>query len=211
MKTQILLYEDNKELRESLSVFISFSEELELLGAFENCAKVRNHLEKYDPDIILMDIDMPIMNGIDGLKIIREVDEQLPVLMLTVFEDNQHILTAIQNGATGYLLKQHLSTDLQPAIANALDGGAPMSPVVAKLVLSHIRVQKQKNEKEYHLTLREKEILQSLTDGNSFKMIAGHLGITTQTVNSHIKNIYEKLGVHSQAEAVSKTFRERLI
>lgn len=210
MKTKILLYEDNEELRKSLSYLIDFTEGLELLDAFENCKDIAKHLDQYDPDVVLMDIDMPVVNGIEGLKIIRKVDSQLPVIMLTIFEDNEHILTAIKEGATGYLLKQFITSQLVGAIQEALEGGAPMSPIVARLVLQHISG-KQQEAKKYGLTQREKEILQSLTDGNSCKMIAANYGITSSTVATHIKKIYEKLDVHSQAEAVSKTLREQII
>ncbi len=209
MKTKVLLYEDNKELRESLMAYIRFSENLEFLVAFENCEKVEKHLKTYQPDIVLMDIDMPIMNGIEGLKIIRKIDPEIPVLMLTVFEDNEHIVSARQEGATGYLLKQHITTRLETAIQEAMEGGAPMSPVVARLLLNHISQKKEQTE-SYALTLREREILQSLTLGNSVKMIAAQLGISNGTVSSHIKNIYEKLCVHSQAEAVGKALKEQI-
>lgn len=210
MPTNILLYEDNPELRASLSALIEFSEDLELVGAFENAQDVLTHLIQYEPDLVLMDIDMPVANGIQGLDTIRQEDKNLPVIMLTVFDDNDHILEAIMHGATGYILKQHLTTRLGSAIDDALKGGAPMSPPVARLVLEHITSQQEK-KKDYGLTLREKDILQSLTDGNSYKMIAASLGITQGTVCTHIKNVYEKLGVHSQAEAVSKTLREGLL
>lgn len=210
MAIRVLLYEDNSELRASLSSLIVFSEGLELLGAFENSKDVLTHLIQYEPDIVLMDIDMPVMNGIQGLDIIREESPALPVIMLTVFDDNKHILEAIMHGATGYILKQHLTTKLGTAIDEALSGGSPMSPPVARLVLQHLSSQRD-NKKNYGLTAREKDILQSLTDGNSYKMIAANLGITQGTVCSHIKNVYEKLDVHSQAEAVSKTLKEGLL
>lgn len=210
MAIRVLLYEDNEELRASLSSLIDFSDEMELAAAFENCVSVTEQLVIYEPDIVLMDIDMPIVNGIQGLERIRSVAGNLPVIMLTVFDDSKHILDAIVNGATGYILKQHLTTRLGGAIQEALNGGAPMSPIVAQLVLKHISSQKDRRNR-YALTSREKDILQSLTDGNSYKMIAANLGITQGTVCTHIKNIYEKMGVHSQAEAVSKTLREGII
>lgn len=210
MKKRVLLYEDNEELRISLSSFIKFSEDLELCGAFENCADVINHLDTYNPNIILMDIDMPEVDGIEGLRRVRTLNENIPIIMLTVFDDNQNILDAIKGGATGYILKQHITTRLGNAIQEALEGGSPMSPIVARLVLKHISNQNDKKN-TYSLTPREKEILQSLTDGNSYKMIADQKEISIGTVTTHIKNIYEKLGVHSQSEAVSKTLREGLI
>lgn len=210
MTTKVLIYEDNEDLRNSLCSLINFSEKLKLVAAFENCKDILNHLKFYSPDIVLMDIDMPVKNGIEGLKLLRAEDANLPVIMLTVFDDNHHILDAIKNGANGYILKQHLTTRLGTAIEEALEGGAPMSPMVASLILKQIS-QPPTYKKGYTLTLREKEILQALTDGNSFKMIAAQLFISPGTVSTHIKNIYEKLGVHSQAEAVSKTLKEGIL
>ena len=210
MAIDILLYEDNPELRSSLSSLIQFTENLNLKAAFENCSNVLEHIDTYYPDIILMDIDMPVMNGIDGLKAVRSVYDSIPVVMLTVFDESKYVLEAIKNGATGYILKQHLTNRLGSAIQEALEGGAPMSPIVARMVLQHIANPKAK-KKNYKLTPREKEILQSLTNGNSYKMIAAAEGISMGTVTTHIKSIYEKLGVHSQAEAVSKTLREDLL
>lgn len=210
MATRILLYEDNLELRSSLAALIRFSNEWELVGDFENCSDILDHIAVYQPDIILSDIDMPEVNGIEGLRRVREVQPDLPMVMLTVLDDNKHVLEAILNGATGYILKQHLTTRLGSAIDEALNGGAPMSPLVAKLVLKHINAKNIKKP-NYSLTNREKDILQSLTDGNSYKMIANNLEISMGTVTTHIKNIYEKLGVHSQAEAVSKTLREGIL
>ena len=210
MPIRILLYEDNSDLRNSLSALINFSADMELVAAFENCAEVHNHLTIFEPDVVLMDIDMPVMNGIRGLEIIRKMNANIPVIMLTIFDDSKHILEAIMNGASGYILKQNLTTHLANAVQEALEGGAPMSPVVAQLVLKYISNQKTAKN-NYKLTNREKEILQLLTDGNSYKMIAANLGITMGTVISHITNIYEKLDVHSQAEAISKTFRENIL
>ena len=157
-----------------------------------------------------MDIDMPKVNGIEGLKLIRSINENLPIIMLTIFDDSKHILEAIMGGATGYLLKQHIVTKLGNAINEALEGGAPMSPIVAALVLKYLNNTNLK-KKDYNLTNREKETLQSLTDGNSIKMIANNMGIAHGTVCTYIKSIYEKLGVHSQAEAVSKTLKEGVL
>ena len=210
MAIKVLLYEDNFELRESLSSFIELVDDFKLLAAFENCSNIADHLENYFPDIVLMDIDMPIVNGIEGLKILRSLQPELPVIMLTIFEDNKHVLTSIKEGASGYILKRHLTSRLEGAVREAVSGGAPLSPIVANLVLKHISNPESKKN-DYSLTKREKEILQSLTEGNSYKMIAANKEISIGTVTTHIKNIYEKLGVRSQAEAVGKTFREELL
>lgn len=210
MAIRILLYEDNTELRTSLASLISFAEDFELLASFENASDVLDNIKQNQPDVILMDIDMPEVDGIEGLNLIRSKYGDLPVIMLTVFDDDGHVLEAIKNGATGYILKQHLTTRLANAIHEVMEGGAPMSPAVARLVLKFFNNQHTRKT-DYALTNREKQILQSLTDGNSYKMIAFHEGITLGTVTTHIKSIYEKLGVHSQAEAVSKALKERLV
>lgn len=210
MKTKVLVYEDSPELRSSLVELINFSENLELAGAFENCSEVLKHIESFLPDLILSDIDMPVVDGIQGLKRIRSVDPDLPVIMLTVFEDSEHVLQAIMAGANGYILKKNLITHLENAIKDVLNGGAPMSPVVAKLVLKYIGGERQKTQ-SYKLTQREKEILLWLTDGLNTKAIAVQMDISPGTVATHIKNIYEKMGVHSQAEAAIKAIKERII
>jgi DNA-binding NarL/FixJ family response regulator len=155
-----------------------------------------------------MDIDMPGMTGIEAVKQIRTFNANVPIIMLTVFDDNMHVLDAIRAGASGYLLKKHLSTKLFDAIDEVLSGGAPMSPSIARLVIGSM--QKSSNN-PYQLTPREKEILTSLSQGNSYKIIASQSDISLDTVRTHIKKIYEKLQVHSQTEAVSKAIHEKLV
>ncbi|HTN38114.1 MAG TPA: response regulator transcription factor, partial [Arachidicoccus sp.] len=130
----LLLYEDNKELRENLVGLISLYPEFELLASFENCLDIEGHVKGYEPDVLLMDIEMPLVDGIKGVQIVRQFNEMLPIIMLTVFEDNKHVLEAIIAGATGYILKQYMVTHLASAIQEALRGGAPMSPVIARMV-----------------------------------------------------------------------------
>jgi DNA-binding NarL/FixJ family response regulator len=156
-----------------------------------------------------MDIDMPGMTGIEAVKQIRKFNSTVPIIMLTVFDDNEHVFEALKSGASGYLLKKHLSEKLFDAIDEALSGGAPMSPSIARMVIESMR--KPGNENPYQLTTREKEILASLSSGNSYKMIAAQLEISLDTVRTHIKKVYEKLQVHSQTEAVSKAINEKLV
>lgn len=181
-----------------------------LLGAFENVLNVKEQVSKYKPDLILMDIDMPGMSGIDAVKEIRRSNIQTPIIMLTVFDDNTHVLDAIRAGASGYLLKKHLSSKLYDSIDEVLSGGAPMSPSVARMVIASMH-HKHQAENVYQLTPREKEILTSLSKGNSYKLIAHEFEISIDTVRTHIKKIYEKLHVHSQTEAVSKAINEKLV
>lgn len=210
MKLSILIYEDNPLLRESVSTMIQSNRELKLLAAFENVLNVEAEVKSYKPDFILMDIDMPGMSGIEAVQKIRKFNTQIPIVMLTVFDDNTHVFEALQAGASGYLLKKYISTKLFDAIQEVLDGGAPMSPSIARMVLASMQ-QKPAVENPYQLTAREKEILTSLSKGNSYKMIASEFAISIDTVRTHIKKIYEKLHVHSQTEAVSKAINEKLV
>jgi DNA-binding NarL/FixJ family response regulator len=189
---------------------LRLNENIKLVGAYENPLEVRTHLHTLKPDLLIMDIDMPGMNGIEAVGRVRGSNKEIPILMLTVFDDNKHVFDAICAGASGYLLKKHISTKLFSAIEEALDGGAPMSPSVARMVLASMQ-QKAIIENPYQLTPKEKEVLTSLSKGNGYKLIAADLQISIDTVRSHIRKIYEKLHVHSQTEAVSKAINEKLI
>ncbi|WP_295671293.1 response regulator transcription factor [uncultured Mucilaginibacter sp.] len=205
----ILIYEDNQNLRESVCSLLYFAAEYEVIGAFADCSAVESQVAALNPDVILMDIDMPGMNGIEGVKKIRAFNSRVLIIMLTVFDDSEHVFQAIYSGANGYLLKKHISDKLKDSIKEMLDGGAPMSPVIARMVISSMHLQKPNDA--YKLTLREKDILLSLSQGNSFKMIAAALDISLDTVRTHTKHIYDKLHVNSQIEAVSKALNEKLV
>ncbi len=205
----IILYEDNQQLSDSIQAMLRLNTSIRLLEAFENPKEVKAHLQQYHPDLLVMDIDMPGMNGIEAVKQVRSVDREIPILMLTVFDDNQHVFDAVCAGASGYLLKKHISNKLFNAIEEVLEGGAPMSPSVARMIL--VSMQQKPANNPYQLTPKEKEVLASLSKGNSYKLIAAQVAISIDTVRSHIRKIYEKLQVHSQTEAVSKAINEKLI
>ncbi|MGG9964264.1 response regulator [Ferruginibacter sp. SUN106] len=211
MQIGIVVYEDNNNLRESLCNLITFSKDLLLLGNYARVEEVITQIEELQPDVILMDIDMPGMNGIEAVKQIRTFNQQVQVIMLTVFDDNRHVLDAICAGASGYLLKKHISDHLLDAITQVLQGEAPMSPGIARMVIQSMQQNSKPVNNNYNLTQREKEILSNLSKGNSYKLIAADLSISIDTVRTHIKNIYEKLQVHTQTEAVSKAVNERLV
>ena len=211
MQIGIVVYEDNNNLRESLCNLITFSKDLLLLGNYARVEKVATQIEELQPDVILMDIDMPGMNGIDAVKQIRTFNQQVQIIMLTVFDDNRHVLDAICAGASGYLLKKHISDHLLDAITQVLQGEAPMSPGIARMVIQSMQQTTKPVINNYNLTNREKEILSNLSKGNSYKLIAADLIISIDTVRTHIKNIYQKLQVHTQTEAVSKAVNERLV
>jgi DNA-binding NarL/FixJ family response regulator len=209
MTTRLILFEDNDLLRESLTGLISLNESLQLAGAYGDVLSVKELVQKHRPDLVIMDIEMPGMTGIEAVGQIRQTDPQLPVLMLTVFEDSTHVFDALRAGASGYLLKKHIAARLFSAIDEIRSGGAPMSPGVARMVIS--AMYRPAPGPNYGLTLREKEILNLLSQGNSYKIIAARLEISLDTVRTHIKKIYEKLHVHCQTEAVLKAINERLV
>jgi DNA-binding NarL/FixJ family response regulator len=211
MQIGVVVYEDNSNLRESLCNLIMFADNLLLLGNYARADDVINQVAELEPEVILMDIDMPGINGIEAVKKIRLFNQQVQIIMLTVFDDNHHVLEAICAGASGYLLKKHISDKLVDAISQVLQGEAPMSPGIARMVLQSMQQAKQPLTNTYSLTQREKEILSNLSKGNSYKMIAADLAISIDTVRSHIKKIYEKLQVHSQVEAIAKAMNERLV
>jgi DNA-binding NarL/FixJ family response regulator len=210
MALSIVIYEDNELLRESIVSMISLNKQFKVGGAFNNVLKVEEQVKSIGPDIILMDIDMPGSTGIDAVAKIRKAGWQTPIMMLTVFDDNQHVFDAICAGASGYLLKKHLSAKLYDSIEELRTGGAPMSPSIARMVVSSMH-KKTTQINPYGLTARETDVLTSLAKGNSYKLIASEFNISIDTVRTHIKNVYEKLQVHSQAEAVAKAIHEKLI
>jgi DNA-binding NarL/FixJ family response regulator len=209
MPVRILIFEDNAGLREGLCQLMMLSDEYEITGRYENASQVITLLELHNPDVILMDIEMPGISGIEAVRLVRTVNRDVQIIMLTVFDDHSHVFDALKAGANGYLLKRNVSDRLISSIGEVLAGGAPMSPSIARMVIGEM--QTSKPSAAYPLSDREKQILSSLADGNSFKMIASDLEISLETVRTHIKRIYEKLHVHSQIEAVSKAIREKLV
>jgi len=208
---KVLLYEDNAQLREGLTMLISGSDGFEVVAAFKNCNSVVEEVEAYRPDVILMDIDMPGINGIEGLKRLREYNREVKVLMLTVFDDNKNVFQAISNGANGYILKKTPPSKLLEYISEAQSGGAPMTASIATQVLKMFSSMNNEKGEDYNLSEREKQVLQLLVDGYSYKMIAGEMFISIDTVRSHIKKIYEKLHVNSKSEAVAKAFKDKIV
>ena len=210
MANSIILYEDNPELRASIESMLRLNQNITIAGTHESPMNVKEHIAKARPDMLIMDIDMPGMSGIEAVTRIRKEDKNIPILMLTVFDDNKHVFDAICAGASGYLLKKHISSRLFSAIEDVLEGGSPMSPSIARMVLESMQ-EKSAPANPYQLTPKEKDVLTSLSKGNSYKLIADDVKISIDTVRSHIRNIYEKLHVHSQTEAVSKAINEKLI
>ncbi len=212
MPVRILIYDDNEALRQSMEALIREEAEFQLIAAMSNAETVETDVKELKPDVVLMDIDMPAVDGVAAVKRIRKVDGVLPVIMLTVFDDNENIFNAVCAGASGYILKRCATEELAAAIRNVISGGAPMTGVVARKVLQMVPAAKgAAAEERAELSQREVQILQLLGRGFSYKMIAAEIGVSVDTVRFHIKNIYDKLHVHSATEAVSKGLRGKFI
>ncbi|MBS1948626.1 MAG: response regulator transcription factor [Bacteroidetes bacterium] len=212
MAISIALYEDNASLRDSLSGLLRGAEGIVLLAAFPDATKIEEQIKELTPDVILMDIDMPKVTGIEAVKKIRTFDYTVQIIMITVFDDSRHVLDSIIAGANGYLLKREISDRLMDAVQQVMNNEAPMSAGLAKMVIDYIHPKSSKTAgSNYGLSDREKEILASFSSGNSYKLIAAQYDISINTVRTHIKSIYEKLQVHSQTEAISKALREKIV
>lgn len=208
---RVLIFEDNAELRSSLSSLISGDKGFQLMGAFGECTGALPAVTKLKPDVVLMDIDMPGMSGLEGLRQIKQQFPDVNVLMLTVFDDDDNVFKAVQQGATGYLLKKTTPSKILEAIKEAKDGGAPMTPSVARKVLGFFPKQSEKKTDEFDLTAREREVLTLFVDGFSYKMAANELGISVYTIQDYVKSIYRKLHVHSLPAAVAKAIHNKVV
>jgi DNA-binding NarL/FixJ family response regulator len=209
---KVLIYDDNADRRESLAALLSLAGNLHCKGSFSDCSHVEEEVGAHSPDVVLMDIDMPNVDGIEGLKIIHQKFPGVKVLMQTVFEQNEKIFESLRHGAAGYILKTEPPARITEAIHQVFEGGAIMTPSVAVKVLQYFQQELPVKEPvQFDLSDREKEVLKLLADGNSYKMIASRLDITYYTVNAHLKKIYEKLQVHSASEAVSVALRNSLV
>ena len=212
MPINVIIYEDNHFLRESLSSLISSAPDFELCGAYENCNEVEAQVDVLKPDVVLMDIEMPGISGIEGVRQVKEMFPEIKVLMETIFEDDEKVFDSICSGAEGYILKNTPPVEILKAIKEVYEGGSPMTPTIANRVLKMVKSQRPSGSKNiFNLTDREKEILSCLVEGMSYKLIAAECTISIDTVNVHIKNIYKKLQVHSKSEAVVKAIRRNIV
>ncbi|HEX6889144.1 MAG TPA: response regulator transcription factor [Chryseolinea sp.] len=209
-RIKVIIFDDNDSLRDSVAMLLKESGDFTLVGAYADCLDVTNSIRDTKPDVVIMDIDMPGMNGIEAVKVIRNNFPTVQVLMFTVFDDDEKVFAAIKAGAGGYILKNADPQNLLYAISEVHNGGAPMTPGIARKVLLQFQNMLPDENKDYHLSQREKEVLALLVEGHPYKMIGSKLNITYDTVRAHMKKIYEKLHVASMTEAVAKAINQKL-
>lgn len=200
----IAIIEDNPQYRQTLAIIMQLNEELRLIHKMGNCAEMEEAFLNQLPDVVLMDIDLPGMNGIEGVKKIRSQWPQLKVLMLTVFEDPDKIFSAIKAGANGYLLKKDTPAKIIESIFALQKGEAPVNGLIASKLLEYFHRQELPHKELDKLSEREKSLLELLVQGLGYKQIAAQSEISVETLNSHFKNIYRKLDVHSRAEVAAR-------
>jgi DNA-binding NarL/FixJ family response regulator len=203
---RIVIYEDTSVLRNALAGLIGGSKDFLLVGSFENCIHCESEVAVLKPDVVLMDIGLPEIDGIMGLKMIKQIHPQTEVIMFTVFEDDERIFESLENGACGYLLKGTSPQKILDAIKDIYNGGAAISPSVAKKLLEKLPHAGSKQNPHLQLSDREAEVLHLLSKGYSQKIIAANLDISINTVKTLVKRCYQKLNVNSITEAMAKTF-----
>jgi DNA-binding NarL/FixJ family response regulator len=210
MPYQLLIFEDNPRLRQSLELLLNDEENFSVAASFPDCDEAEKMVERYKADLVVMDIDMPGIGGVEGVKRIKQSHPEVKVIMHTMYDDDTRIFDSLCAGADGYLLKKTSPVQLVTALQEVMQGGAPMSPFVAQKIFQHFRNNNAENEK-FNLTLREKEVLELLVKGNSYKMIADKSGVTIDTVKKHLQNIYHKLHVNCGTEAVVKAIQHKIV
>jgi DNA-binding NarL/FixJ family response regulator len=208
---KILLFEDNAKLAEGLSLLLSSVDDFQVAGSFKNLNTVEDEVRNHAPDIVLMDIGFPNGSGIDGLRRIKQVNRSIKVIMLTGMADDASVFESLKSGADGYILKKTAPLKLLEYIREASEGGAPMTPSIARQVLETFSVVNVTLPGVENLTAREKEVLKLLVNGMSYKLVGFELNISIDTVRSHIRNIYEKLEVNSKSEAVAKAILNNIV
>ncbi|MEK7723114.1 MAG: response regulator transcription factor [Acidobacteriota bacterium] len=208
---RVVIIEDLRDIREGLAALINGTRGYNCVAAYGMMETALARIEKEVPDIILTDLGLPGMSGIEGIERLREIFPETPIIALTVYDNDQQIFNALCNGANGYLLKNTPPARLLEALQEAVIGGSPMSPSIAARVVKLFRKFRPPDHSDYRLTPQETELLKLLIEGHHKKTAAREMGISFHTVSFHLKNIYEKLQVHSKTEAVTKALREKLV
>jgi DNA-binding NarL/FixJ family response regulator len=208
---KVAIVEDRREIREGLAMLINGTEGFRCTGSFRSMEEALDKIGFELPDVVLNDIGLPGMSGIEGIKILKERYPDLLVLMLTVYDDDERIFDAMCAGASGYLLKKTPPARLLESLREAVSGGAPMSPEVARRVISLFREIRPPERADYNLTPHETRLLKLFVEGHNYKTAAAELGVSIHTVSFHLRSIYEKLQVHSKSELVAKALQNRLV
>lgn len=202
------IVEDNIKIRDLIQRYLDMQEDMDCPVAKDSVEEMLEYLEKHQaPDVLLMDIQLPGMTGIKGMEIIKSKYPDIDIIMLTVYHDSHKIFDSLKAGASGYLLKHTSLPEIKESIDNLLKGGAPMSPQIARKVITHFNDQAPQKNPDSMLTDREQDIVNGLVDGLSYKLIADRFDISIDTVRAHIRNIYKKLHVNSKAEVIAKSLR----
>jgi DNA-binding NarL/FixJ family response regulator len=201
---RVAIVEDNQVLAKSMEQLFDQTDDIRCVVSIKNLLNVVSVFQKAKPDIVIMDIGLPDISGIEGVRTLKNNFDNMQILMFTVFDDDDKIFEAIREGASGYLLKKSRPQEIIDAIRDLNQGGSPMSPSVARRVIQFFQAGPPLKEEDYQLTTREKEILFALVDGLSYKKIADKYYLSVHTIRKHISNIYEKLHVHSKSQAVAK-------
>jgi DNA-binding NarL/FixJ family response regulator len=207
----VAIIEDRRELREGLAMLINGTEGFVCKGKFGSMEEGLRRVGAENPDVVLCDIGLPGMDGIEGIKLLKEEFPDLLVIMLTIYDDDERIFNALCAGACGYLLKKTPPVRLLEALREAVAGGSPMSPEVARRVITLFREIRPPERADYDLSPHETRLLRMLVEGHNYKTAAAEIGVTVHAVSFHMRNIYEKLQVHSKSEAVAVALRDRLI
>jgi DNA-binding NarL/FixJ family response regulator len=208
---KVAIIEDHQKFRECLEFLLNNTPGYRCVGSFRSMEEALEKIKLQLPDVALVDIGLPGMSGVDGVRILKERFPGLLMLMNTVYDDDERIFQALCAGASGYLLKKTPPARLLESLKEAIAGGAPMSPEVARRVLSLFRDIRPPKHEDYQLTPHELRLLKLLVEGHSYKTAAAKLGVSVKTISFHLQKIYEKLQVHSKSEAVAKAFRNGLV
>ncbi|HQU85832.1 MAG TPA: response regulator transcription factor [Pyrinomonadaceae bacterium] len=208
---RIVIIEDLREIREGLSALINGTNGFSCVASYGMVETALAKITSDKPDVILTDLGLPGMSGIEGIERFRQIFPEIPIIALTIYDNDQQIFSALCSGASGYLLKNTPPARLLEALSEAVTGGSPMSPTIAARVVKLFRKFSPPETANYRLTPQETELLKLLTEGHHKKTAAREMNISFHTVSFHLKNIYQKLQVHSKTEAVAKALRERLV